>query len=224
MKPIKWIYTALMLLIVWPGRAQETTAYGKSDPDAKAVLDRAAQTYATYKSLKADFTLKTATTDHQLLGSQQGTIWLKGEQFKFQLGDQTVYCDGHTLWTYNKGNKEVQITEYAPKAGQITPSALFTDFYDKNFLYRLNGTSKIKDKTVDVVELTPLDKSQPYYQILAQIDPAQNRLMSMEVFTKGGYRYTYLIDAYHPNVTLSADDFTFDQQKYPGVTVVDLRM
>lgn len=204
--------------------AQEATAFGKSGPEAKAILDKAAKEYASYNSLKADFTMQTSNTENKVLNSNKGTIWLKGEKFKFSLGSQTVFCDGATLWSYNKDNNEVQITKYEPENGQITPSSLFTNFYDKNFLYRLQGSSTLNGKPVSLIQMTPLDKSKPYYQIVVRIDKKENRLTGMEIFAKGGFRYSYLINGYHPNVALKATDFTFNKADYPGVSVVDLRM
>lgn len=223
------INRALLLLILSPllaapAMAQEPTPFGTSDPEAKAILDKAAKEYASYTSLKADFTLKTTNAEDKLLGSQEGTIWLKGNSFKFQLGSQIVFSDGTTLWSYNKDNNEVQITNYEPEKGQITPSSLFSDFYDKNFLYRLKGTSELKGKEVYLIQMTPFDKSKPYFQLVARITKSQYRLMGMELFTKGGYRYSYLITSYQPNVPLTASDFVFDKAKFPGVSVVDLRM
>ncbi len=214
----------LLPLLVTPVVAQEPTPFGTSDPEAKAILDKAAKEYASYNSLKADFTLKTTNAENKLLGSQKGTIWLKGDSFKFQLGAQIVFSDGTTLWSYNKDNNEVQITNYEPEKGQITPSSLFTDFYDKNFLYRLQGTSELNGKEVYLIQMTPFDKSKPYFQIVARIGKNQYRLMGMELFTKGGYRYSYLITSYHPNAAINASEFVFDKTNYPGVSVVDLRM
>lgn len=224
MKKVILFNFSLLMLFAFPAIAQKMTAYGKSDSEAKVILDNAAKAYASYSSLKADFIMKASNAADKVLSSNEGTIWLKGEKFKFQLGSQIVICDGATLWSYNKDNKEVQITNYNPKDGQISPSSLFTNFYDKNFLYRLKGTSNLNGHTVYVIQLTPLDKSRPYYQIVARIGKAQNRLMGMKIFTKGGYRYSYIIDSYQPNVSLSASDFIFTKANYPGVTVVDLRM
>lgn len=224
MKKAVLLYLLSILLFVQGGLAQKATSFGKSDPEAKAVLDKASKKFTSFSSLKAGFTLKTTTTDHRTLGTQEGTLWLKGKKFKFQVGTQTVYCDGNTLWTYNKDNNEVQITDYQPEKGEITPSALFSDFYDKNFLYRLSGSSSVQGRSADVIEMTPLDKSKPYFKVLALIDKKEYRLLSMEIFAKGGYQYTYIIDSFTPNVPLSDTDFVFRKKDYPGVQVVDLRM
>lgn len=214
----------LFAVFTLPAIAQKKTTLGTSDPQAKIILDKAAKNYSSYNSLKAGFTLEVTTTASQSVSNQKGTIWLKGNKFKFEVGPQTVYCDGKTLWTYNKDNKEVQITNYNPQEGEITPSSLFTNFYDKNFLYRLEGTTKTKGEDSYIIDLTPLDKSKPYYKILARVSKEKDRLMRMEVFAQGGYRYTYSVDSYQPNVALNDSDFIFSKEKYPGVDVVDLRM
>ncbi len=218
------LWNFLIIFLVRAGLAQKVTPYGKSDPEAKTILDKASKKFAALNSAKATFTLKTTTVDQKSAGSQEGTLWLEKGRFKFRLGEQTVYCDGKTLWTYNKENNEVQITDYRPQKGDVTPSALFSDFYDKNFLYRLSGSSTVKGKSADVIEMTPLDKSKPYFKILMLIDKKEYRLLSMEIFAKGGYRYTYVIDNFTPNAAVSDTDFVFNKADHPGVEVVDLRM
>src|SRR5690625_2242552 len=204
---------------------QDATPYGKSDPKAKAILDKASQKYTSYNSLKADFTQQVFDTESKLLNSQKGTIWLKGDKFKFTLGEQIVSSDNKTLWSYNKELNEVQVSDYEePEEGEITPSSLFTNFYDKDFLYRLQGSDQLDGRAVDVIELTPLDKSKPYFKILAWVDKKDFQLRGLKIFLKGGYRQKYIINDYKPDVSLENSTFTFSKSKHPGVEVVDLRM
>ena len=44
----------------------------------------------------------------------------------------------------------------------ITPQKLFTNFYDADFLYKLNG-EKSGNKTLQEIELTPRDKDGKKY-------------------------------------------------------------
>ena len=47
-------------------------------------------------------------------------------------------------------------------AGAMTPQKLFTNFYDKDFFYKLNGEKKVGGKTVQEIEMTPTDKTQTF--------------------------------------------------------------
>jgi outer membrane lipoprotein-sorting protein len=219
-------FTMLVVAMLAMGQlalGQQKTPYGQSDPRAKTILDAVSKKFKSYKSVKADFALKIATTDNKVLDSKKGTVLLEGDRYKVNLGDQEVYCDGHTIWTYNRDTKEVQVNDYQPDQGSISPARLFTNFYDKEFLYRLDGTSKLSGHAVDVIEMTPLDKSKPFFKVVAMVDKQNKNLLSTEIFEKGGNRYTYQVTKFTPNVPAESTDFVFDTKTHPGVDVVDLR-
>jgi len=218
------ILFSLLLFFTMPYcQAQPKTSYGQSDPQAKSILDAVSKKFKTYSSAKADFVLKISTADNKVLDTKKGTVLLKGNKYHVNLGGQEVYCNGKTIWTYNKDTKEVQVNDYQPEQGTISPARLFTNFYDKEFLYRLEGTSKLNGHSVDVIEMTPLDKSKSFFKVIAMIDKQNKNLLSTEIFEKGGNRYTYQVEKFTPDVPAGDSDFAFNTKEHPGVDVVDLR-
>lgn len=216
----------IFLLSMWVGQyavGQPKTAYGQSDPQAKTILDAVSKKFKSYQSVKADFSLKVATADNKVLDTKKGTVLLKGDKYKVDLNGQEVYCDGKTIWTYNPDTKEVQVNDYQPQEGSLSPAQLFTNFYDKQFLYRLRGSSTLRGHPVDVIEMTPLDKSKSFFKVIALVDHQQKNLLSMEIFEKGGNHYTYEVTKLTPNAASSDTDFAFNASAHPGVEVVDLR-
>lgn len=203
--------------------AQKVTSFGQSGSDAKAILDAASKKFKSYRSAKADFLLKVLTTDNKVLDTKKGIILLKGNQFNVKLAGQEIFCDGKTIWTYNKETKEVQVNNYQPKPGSISPESLFKDFYDKDFLYRLSATSSYHNRPAYVIDMTPFDKSKPYFKVILLIDKQTKNVVSTEIFEKGGNRYTYEVEKFIPNATSSESDFVFNKAAHPGVDVVDLR-
>lgn len=222
MKPLL-LTIFLFSAFIQSGIAQVDTSYGKSDPKARAILDEATEKFKSYSSVKANFTLKITSVDNKTLGTQEGTVWIKDNKYKVKFNGQEIYCNGHTLWTYKKDINEVQVSDYQPSPGMITPSTLFTNFYDKNFLYRVSGSSTLNGQPAYVIEMTPLDKSKPYFKVIALISKQSKNLLSLEVFEKGGTRYTYIIDDLNTNASLDESDFVFNKNEHPGVEVVDLR-
>ncbi|TAM98748.1 MAG: outer membrane lipoprotein carrier protein LolA [Chitinophagaceae bacterium] len=213
----------LLLTAVQSVYAQKMTSFGQSGSDAKAILDAASKKFKSYKSAKADFLLKVSNTSNKVLDTKKGSILLKGNQFNVQLAGQEIFCNGKTIWTYNKDTKEVQVNNYQPKPGSISPESLFNDFYDKDFLYRLRATSKFHNRPVDVIEMTPLDKSKPYFKVIILIDKQNKNVVSTEIYEKGGNRYIYEVEKFMPNAPAAEADFAFNKANYPGVEVVDLR-
>ena len=105
----------------------------------------------------------------------------------------------------------------------ITPQKLFTNFYDNDFRYILNGEKKVGSKTVQEIELTPKDKSKPFHKVYVQVDKAAKTIYSTKVLENAGNRYSYTVTTMKTNVAMADTQFTFDKKNYPGVEEVDLR-
>jgi outer membrane lipoprotein-sorting protein len=119
--------------------------------------------------------------------------------------------------------KEVQIAELDNSSGSITPQKLFTNFYDKDFLFLLNEDVKRNGKTYQVVELTPIDKTKPFFKVIIEVDKATKIISSTKVFEKNGNRYLYAISNMVTSSVIPDDSFVFNPKKFPGVEVIDLR-
>jgi outer membrane lipoprotein-sorting protein len=100
---------------------------------------------------------------------------------------------------------------------------MFTDFYDKDFLYKLNGEKKEGNKTLQEIELTPVDKTKTFFKVLIYVDKANNNIVSSKVFEKNGNHYIYTVTSLKTNTSLSDDLFVFDIKKHPNAEIVDLR-
>jgi outer membrane lipoprotein-sorting protein len=196
---------------------------GKNDPDAKKILDAVSAKFKTFKAVQAKFTLKIENASGKTIDSKSGTVYMKGAKYRISITGQEIYCDGSTVYTYDKSSNEVTITKIDPSANSLTPQKLFTNFYDKDFLYRLNGETKIAGKIYKEIELTPVDKTKPFFKVLVYVDKATNTISSTKVFEKGGNRFTYSVNTMNTTTPIADNSFTFDSKKYPGVEVVDLR-
>ena len=146
---------------------------------------------------------------------------MKGTKYRISVPGQDIFSDGSNVWTYEKASNEVTITKIDPSANSITPQKLFTNFYDKDFLYKLNGMVNIGGKSMQEVELTPIDKTKPFHKVLVYID--KSTIYTTKVFEKTGNRYTYSINNMKTDAVIADTTFAFDAKKYPGVEVVDLR-
>lgn len=203
--------------------AQSAKGNGKSDPEAKKVLDAVSAKFKTFKSVKASFTLKIENAAGKVQGTKTGTVLMKGMKYRVSITGQDIFCDGTTIWTYDMAAKEVQVATLDNSSGSITPQKLFTNFYDKDFLFLLNEDVKRNGKTYQVVELTPLDKTKPFFKVVLEVDKATKVIMSTRVFEKNGNRYLYAINNMSTSSVIADDSFVFSAKKYPGVEVIDLR-
>jgi chaperone LolA len=195
----------------------------KNDPDAKSILDAVSNKFKTYKAPQASFTYKVENADGKVLSTKSGTVLMKGNKYKVIMDGMEIYSDGKTSWNYDKSSNEVTINNVDASAGSMTPQKLLTNFYDRDFYYKLNGAKKDGGKSVQEIELTPTDKTRPFHKVYLLIDKSTNTISSARFLEKTGGRYSYTINSIKPSVSVSDADFTFDKSKHPGVEVVDLR-
>lgn len=215
---------ALLMGICLGVEAQNTKYLGKNDPAAKKVLDGLSAKLKTYKAVQANFVFKVEDSKGKLQGSRNGIIYLKGNKYHVSVvGGQEIYCDGKDVYTYDKSSNEVTITRNDPATQTISPDKLFTDFYDKDFLYKLNGEQKMGARTVEEVELTPVDKSKNFFKALLYIDKLNHTLVSIKWFDKGGNRYTIDTSKINGSATFTDEQLAYNKAKFPGAEEVDLR-
>lgn len=201
----------------------QLNSLGKSDPTAKVILDNVSAKFKTYKTVTANFTLSITDAAGKIEGIKKGTVYMKGSKYRVNISGQEIYSDGDNIWTYDQSANEVQVTKFDPTANTITPQKMFTNFYDKDFLYKLNGVTKKGGKAIQEIELTPIDKSKTFFKVLVEIDKNSKNIVSTKVFEKNGNRYIYTITNIKTNTNLSDSLFAFDIKNYPKVEVVDLR-
>lgn len=194
---------------------------GKSDAQAKVILDAVSAKFKAYKSVQANFQLVIQNAAGKNMGNKKGVVSMKGMKYQVNLTGQEIYSDGTNIWNYDKSSNEVTINKFDPSANSITPQKLFTNFYDKDFLYKLNGDVKEGGKMMQEIELTPVDKTKPFFKVLLYID--KSTIYTTKVFEKNGNRYTYSISNMKTNTVIADNLFVFDEKKHPGVEVVDLR-
>jgi outer membrane lipoprotein-sorting protein len=215
----------LFLIFILSGIAStaQPKGMGKNDMDAKKILDGVSAKFKGFKTITANFNLKIENAAGKVQGTKSGTVNLKGTKYKINVTGQEIYSDGTTTWTYDKSSNEVQINKVEKNANTITPQKMFTNFYDKDFLYKTNPDVKVGGKLMQEVELTPIDKSKPFFKVLVNIDKATQTIRQTKVFEKNGNRYTYSVVSMTTNKSLPDNLFVFDSKKYPKAEVIDLR-
>jgi outer membrane lipoprotein carrier protein len=192
------------------------------DQSAKLILDKASAKIKSYQSLRVQFSYQLQDAQGTSQGTKKGTASMKGIKYLVQLSGQEIYCDGKTIWTYDKSSNEVTITKVDPTSTTISPQKLFTNFYDKDFLYKVNGEQKTGAKTLVEIEMTPVDKSQNFHKVYLYVDKKTYIVSPIKVLDKNGNRYIYTVMSLNGNAGLTDASFLFDKSKHPGVEEVNL--
>lgn len=219
---MKTLLIGILVISSWTGFSQNNKL-GKNDPDAKVILDKVSSKFKTYKTVQANFSLSVTDANDKVQGSKKGVVYIKGPNYRVSISGQEIYSDGNNIWTYDKAADEVQVSKFDPSTNTITPQKMFTNFYDKDFLYKLNDETKRGNKTIQEIELTPIDKTKTFFKVLVYIDKISKNIVSTKLFEKNGNRYIYTVTGFKTNSDLPASLFVFNPKDHPGVEVVDLR-
>lgn len=211
-----YISGAIMLMSVFSFAQQK-------DPKAKAILDQVSAKFQTYKTVTANFGYQIASAAGKVLTTKTGMVQMKGNRYIINLGSSKIISDGVTIWNYDPDSKEVTVSSASASEGTITPQKLFTDFYNKDFMYVMDKDGKVGGKDVNKIIMQPIDKNKPFSRVYVAVDKATKNIVSTTVVEKSGNRYVYNVSNFKPNTAISDASFTFDKAKYPGVEVVDLR-
>ena len=208
-----------MLAMFFTVNAQATKGMGKSDPEAKKILDAVSAKFKTFKSVQSNFSLKIENAANKVLGNKTGTVFMKGTKYRIKVAGQDIFSDGSNIWTVDAAAKEITLTKLDGSNNTITPQKLFTNFYDKDFLYKLNSDAK----GIQEIELTPIDKSKLFHKVVVFINKAAKTITATKIFEKAGNRYTYTVSGMNTKANIADATFIFNQKNYPGMELVDLR-
>ena len=220
---MKKILIVLISIAFIVNASAQTNSLGKNDPEAKKILDAVSNKFKTYKSLIGNFILEIKDANGKIQGTKKGKLMMKGNKYAISLTGQEIMCDGKSVWTYDQTANEVQLDKFDPNGSTLSPQKLFTNFYDKDFLYMLRGEKKLGAKTLQEVELTPTDKTKSFFKVLVTIEKSANMITNTQIFEKNGNRFAYAMNNVVTNATLGDEMFVFDLKKYKGIEVIDLR-
>ena len=192
------------------------------DGGANDLLKKVSLQYQKYNTMQFHYTLKT-TKDDKTLGVSEGDFYLKGGKYKTNFGGQQLYCDGTSIWSYDKDANEVSIYEYDPDDDQnpMNPQRVLKD-WASNFRAKFIRDEFTNNVQYSIVDLTP-KTAQSYYRIRVYIVKTSLKIAKIAVYEKDNTIYTYSITQFKSDIPLDDKLFVFDKAKHPGVAVNDMR-
>jgi len=201
------------------------TSYSQQDEKAKKILEDMSSKYKSLNAYKVNFINKMENKVENISEQYSGNIVVKGNKFILTIGDQEVYNNGETVWTYFRDVNEVNIDDFEPDQGDVTPVTIYNG-YQNGYKFRFVEEKKSGPRTFNVVELQPEPGSDQFDELMKirlEIDASDNTVSFMEIFDKTSSVYSYRMSGFSPQSGISDATFNFDVSKHPGVEVVDLR-
>ena len=195
------------------------------DPAAKKILDAVSKKVSESGGIRIKFTYQVENKQNAYNDTQKGYVFLEGQKFKAIIPDIEIISDGISVWTYNKKEEEVTISETDTSEVSIfNPVKLFSA-YKKGFKYLLIGSETIDNVKYHVIDLYPEDtESSPYSIIRIKINKVTNEIYSLKTSGKSGVDYTFQVVDYSKNMKFPEKLFIFDKTKYPeDIEITDMR-
>lgn len=211
-------FAILMILAVMAVAANAQNV----DGGANELMKKVSLQYQKYSTMQFHYTLKTTKAD-KTLGVSEGDFYLKGNKYKTSFAGIQYFCDGTSIWSYDKSANEVSIYEYDPDDDQnlMNPQRILKD-WNAQFRAKFIRDEFVNNVQYSIVDLTP-KTTQSYYRIRVYIVKTSLKIAKIAVYDKDNSIYTYSIEQFKNDISLDDKIFVFDKSKYSGVEVNDMR-
>lgn len=216
---MKKIFKPLIISFIATLAIQSSVA--QTDTKATTILNTSGTKLKSYTTMKIEFTYTMVNEKTKVNESKSGVIQIKGDKYKLEMGGQTVFCDGKTVYTYIKSDNECNINNVSTTEDAMNPLTILNN-YSKNFKAKYIKDIVQGGKTYHIVDLTPI-KGKNYYKVRLTIDKITSHISSTVVYDKNGTTYTYTITKFTTNLIMADSIFTFVASNYPGVEINDMR-
>jgi outer membrane lipoprotein-sorting protein len=192
------------------------------DSQSTEILKNLQKKLNAYTDISIHFTFKTEK-DERFIDEIKGVTLIKKDKYVLETPQQKILCDGINIWNYLIEQKEVTVSLYDKEDDSqlMNPMNLINN-YEKEYKSDFIRETSEKGVLVQIIDLTSL-KATSFYKIRLILNKNKNQIMRFVVFDKDGTQYTYYIDKFLVNQSLSDADFTFDVSKYPDTEVIDIR-
>ena len=194
-----------------------------SAQNARAILDKASETYNNAGGVTATFTLDSKDTKAKSTYSYDGKAYMKGNKFKIEIPDAITWFDGTTQWVYIKDTEEVNVsTPTGEELQAISPSVLF-NIYKKGFNLNYKGEKHISGKLLQEIDLIPQKKGSEFTKITVLVNKASSTFWRITLTDKVGIENILTIKNYQTGTSIQDSIFQFNAKDYPRVEIIDLR-
>lgn len=184
-------------------------AKAQNDPNAKKILDAVSSKLKTFKGISANFNLTSTSKTGKQNNNVKGKIFIKGNKYYIQQSSTEIFSDGIKTWNYN-GNDEVTVSNVDADAQTLTPQKLLTNFYDKDFIYKLTASTG----NFNEIEMIPIDKRKNFKQVNVFVDKAKMMITKAKVLDKSNNTILFTLNNINTSLSIPDSKFVFDKSKY----------
>ncbi|HEX8356838.1 MAG TPA: outer membrane lipoprotein carrier protein LolA [Segetibacter sp.] len=198
------LYHLFLILLVFTVQAN-----AQNDANAKKVLDEVSSRLKTYKGVAANFSLLSKSRTGKVNNNVAGKILIKGNKYYIKQGATEIFSDGIKTWNYN-GEGEVTVTAADADEQTLTPQRLLTNFYDKDFSYKLVSSTGATNE----IQMIPTDKRKNFKQVNVFVDKAKMMITKARVVDKSSNTIQFSLSNINTNTTIADKTFVFNPKNY----------
>lgn len=210
MKINSLLFTVWMLFLTIPMVAQQ--------PDARDILDRAADAFRREGGVKITFSVRAPEEN------TNGSIRLKGDKFLLETEGVTTWFDGRTQWSYLASSDEVNVSEPTPEELQSINPYSWLSLYKQDYKLKVAKTGNASDDTAYKVVMNATKRSQDMQCIILYIEKGSFRPLKLSMVQRGSKDAAVVfINSYQTGKNYDDSLFVFDRKAYPTAELVDLR-
>lgn len=180
--------------------------------EASEILASAASKLKAAGGIYAEFTYE-AEDDRG-----KGTFQYKSGKFVNDFGSQTIWYNGKTMWSLDKGYKEVTVT--TPAQGEIATVNPY--YFLTNYKNRYTASLKKGTSTAYEVVLNATEERGPQI-VRLKINKSTYSPEFISMVLANGHGLSISITTYETGRKYSEGIFSFNASDHPEAEVVDLR-
>lgn len=202
--------------------------FAQTEKKNGVVIDHGAQKIidALTKKLQNDIPLSFEVTyniseNNTIIEKGKGSFLSSGSKYRVLSDNFDDYCNGSTLWHYDKKNNEVEISDIED-GNSMFNFVRIINIYAKSYRPKLIRKDYLNKTQVNIIDLTP-NKRSAITKVRLWIATNNNTLMQMQVNINDGTKNTYTFSNYKSKVSTQQSDFVFPKSKHPQAKEIDLR-
>ena len=202
--------------LIGKANAQIThNSQGRLDENATAALQKAAK---KLQNVSGNVTLTILDGNKKQLSKQSAKVSYRKGMYHLVMDGQELFCDGKTIWQWNKTAKEVVVNNMPPESeiDMLNPGRLIAN-YNKNFRVKYIRT---EDDGTAIIDLQPRS-AQSYHKIRLFVAEETGELRRIEVQKYDSGREIY--DFAGMKYSVAKGPFTFNPADHPEAEVIDMR-
>ncbi len=181
----------------------------QNDASAKKVLDAVSSKLKTFKGISANFSYVSKSRSGKVNNNVAGKIAIKGQKYYIKQGATEIFSDGAKTWNYN-GSNEVTVSTPDADNQTLTPQKLLSNFYDKDFTYRLvSSTGNFHE-----IEMMPIDKRKNFQKVNVFVDKTKTMITKARILDKSSNTIEFALNTINTNASIPDNTFVFNKSKY----------